>query len=101
MEDSPQRRFATQRVRRTNVTEKLSVSVGQMFATVPMWKICHTMVIGWGRWGELGLGGLKSRGWAGELGWGVGVGGVGVRFATLTPRPQTSDPNPTPQPQAL
>ena len=54
-EDSPQkirhRRFATQRVRRTNVTENLSVSVGQTFATVPMWKIRHTMVIGLGRWG--------------------------------------------------
>ena len=41
MEDSSQRRFATQRVRHANVTENWSVSVGQTFATVPMWKIRH------------------------------------------------------------
>ena len=45
-EDSPQRRFATQRVRPTNATENLSVSVAKTFATVPMWKIRHTTVIG-------------------------------------------------------
>ena len=44
------RRYATQQVRHTNVTENLSVSVGQTFATVLMWKIHHTTVIGWG-WG--------------------------------------------------
>ena len=55
MEDSPQRIFATQRVRRTNVIENLSVSIRQTFATVPMWKIRHTTTIGWG-WGEEGLG---------------------------------------------
>ena len=55
-EDSSQRRFATQGVRHTitNVTENLSVSVGQTFATVPMRKIRHTTVIGWGRGGRLG-----------------------------------------------
>ena len=74
MEDSPQRRFATQRVRRTNVTENLSVSVGQTFATVPMRKIRHTMVIGWGRGVGLGLGRLKLRGWVEGLGRGVGPG---------------------------
>ena len=67
-EDSPQRRFATedsphtQRVRHTNVTKNLSISVGQTCATVPMWKIRHTTVIGWCRGfrsGGLGLGGLS------------------------------------------
>ena len=68
------RGFATQGVRHTNVTENLSVSVGQTFATVPMWKIRHTTMIGWGNGsGGLGLGGLRPGGW------GVGVGGVGVR----------------------
>ena len=56
-EDSPHGRFATQRVRHTNVTENLSVSVEQTFATVPMWKIRHTTVIGWGG------GGLGREGW--------------------------------------
>ena len=42
-------RLATKKIRHTtNVTENLSVSVRQMFATVPMWKIRHTTVIGWG-----------------------------------------------------
>ena len=67
MEDSPQRRFASQQVRHTNVTENLSVSVGQTFATVPMRKIRHTTMIGWVESGGLGLGGLGS--W-GQGGWG-------------------------------
>ena len=52
MEDSPH----TQRVRHANVTENLIVSVGQTFATVRKWKICHATVIGWG-------GGLGREGW--------------------------------------
>ena len=61
------RRFATKKIRHTtNVTENLSVSVGQTFATVPMWKIRHTTVIGWGRGG--------GGGWVGR----VGVKGVEV-----------------------
>ena len=56
----------------TNVMENLSVSVGQTFATVPMWKIGLTTVIGWGR-GGLGLRGFR---W-GELGLGVEVGRLG------------------------
>ena len=67
------------------MTENLSVSVGQTFATVPMRKICHTTVIGWGRGGwveRVGVRGLKSGGWA-RVG-GVGVGGVG-RIGSLDP----------------
>ena len=58
------------------MTENLSVSVGQTFATVPMWKIRHTMVIGWGRggWvGRVGVRGVEVEG----LGRGVGPGGWG------------------------
>ena len=70
MEDSPQRRFATQRVRHTNVTENLRVSVGQTFATVPMWTIRHAMMIGWGRGGWVKRFEVKGR-------------GVGIRGAIL------------------
>ena len=60
MEDSPQKRFATQRVRHTNVTENFRVSVGQTFATVPMWTIRHATMIGWvGGVGRVGLRGLR------------------------------------------
>ena len=43
----PHGRFATKRMRHMNVTENLSVglSVGQTFATVPMWKIRHIEVL--------------------------------------------------------
>ena len=93
MEDLPQKIRHT-----TNVTENLSVSVGQTFATVPMWKIRHTTVIGWGRggWvGRVGVGGLWSGGWgrglrSGELGQGIGVGG----FPTLPNPPDPNSPNP-------
>ena len=88
MEDSPQRRFATQRVRCTNVTENLSVSVGQTFATVPMWKIRHTMVIGWGR--GVWFGGVGVRG-VGPGGWGRGVGNLDPD----PPRPQLYRPQPS------
>ena len=88
MEDSPQRRFATQRVRHTNVTENLSVSVRPTFATVPMRKIRHTMVIGWGWVGRVGVRGLGSKGW-GELGI------PQPRSPDLTPPTSTlPDPNP-------
>ena len=40
-DDSPHGSFTTQRVRHTNVTENLSVNVGQTCATVPMRKIRH------------------------------------------------------------
>ena len=67
MEDSPHGRFATKKIRHTtNVTKNLSVTVGQSFATVRMWKIRHTTVIG-----RLGLGG----GWVGRVGEEVGLGG--------------------------
>ena len=70
------------------MTKNLSVSVGQAFATVPMWKIRYTMVIGWGREGWVRVKGVEVEGlgqgvgpgsWAeglgsGELGWGLGVG---------------------------
>ena len=87
-EDSPQRRFATQRVRHTNVTENLSVSVGQTFATVPMRKIRHATVIGWG--------------WVGRVGVrGVGVGGIEVggvrsedRVGGFPILPNPPNPNP-------
>ena len=68
MEDSPQRRFATQRVRHTNVTENLSVSVGQTCADVE--DSPHND-------SRLGLGGLKSRGWVGGLGRGGWAGELG------------------------
>ena len=117
MEDSPQRRFTTQRVRHTNVTENLSVSVGQTFATVPMWKIRHTTVIGWGReggWvGRVGVrrvkvGKVESGGWGRGVG-GVGVGGLGSggwgelgtsqsQSLDLT-LPTSTPPTPTPRPQ--
>ena len=76
MEDLPRkirhRRFATQRVRHTNVTENLSI--GQTFATVPMWKIRHTTMIGWVRGVGLGVGGVRGVGIGGlELGSGVWV----------------------------
>ena len=79
MEDSPLRRFATKRVRHTNVTENLSVSDGQTFATVPMRKIRHTTVIGWGWVGRVGVRGDEvggvGLGGGGRLGsWGRGVG---------------------------
>ena len=65
------RGFATWKIRHTmNVTENLSVSEGQMFATVPMWKIRHTTVIGWGR-------GVEVRG-LGRGSWGRGVGVKGL-----------------------
>ena len=100
MEDSPQRRFATQRVRHTNVTENLSVSVGQMFATVPMWKIRHATVIGWGRRGwveRVGVRGVEVGGWGFEVGGGVREvnWGRGVK----NPQPQSPNPPPRPQPQ--
>ena len=67
------------------MTKNLSVSVRQTFAAVPIWKIRHTTVIGWGQggWvGRVGVRGVKVRG----LDRGFGVGGwfgglerVGVR----------------------
>ena len=97
------RRFATQRVRHMNVTENLSVSVRQTFATVPLWKIRHTTVIGrgGGGWvGRVGVRGVRSGGW----GWGVRVGGLGSGgggWGELgTTKPQFPDPTPpTPRPQ--
>ena len=68
MEDLPQKIRHT-----TNVTENLSVSVGQTFATVPMWKIRHTTVIGWGRGG-------------------LGRGGWGVPNSPQPPRPNSPNP---------
>ena len=103
-EDSLQRRFTTQRVRHTNVTENLSVSVGQTFATVPMRKIRHTTVIGWGSVGRVGVRGVEV---GGGLGWGGGELGLGVwgelgipqpRSPDLTP-PTSTPPTPTPRPQ--
>ena len=70
------------------MTENLSVSVGQTFATVPMWKIRHTTVIGWGQGGWVGRVGVRGvevgglgRGFGVGEGWGQGVEvrGVGVR----------------------
>ena len=93
-EDSPQRRFATRRVRHTNVTENLSVSVGQTFATVPMRKIRHAMVIGWGWVKRVGVRGVEV---GGRLGWG-GLGRIGNR--TPQPRsPHLTPPTSTPRPQ--
>ena len=53
MEDLPQKIRHT-RVRHANVTENVSISVGQTFATVLMWKIRLAAMIGWG--GGLGWG---------------------------------------------
>ena len=85
MEDSPQRRFATQWVRHTNVTENLSLSVEQMFATASMWKIRHTTVTGWGR-GGVGVRGLRS-----------GQGGLGRVGNPPTPIPDPTSPTSRPQ----
>ena len=90
----PQRRFATQRVRHTNVTENLSVTIGQTFATVPMRKIRHTTVIGWGWVGRVGIRGV------GELGSG-GLGRIG-NPPTPIPQPNTPDLNPfDPNPNSI
>ena len=74
-EDSPHNKYDREfeRKRRTN------------FATVPMWKIRHTTVKGWGRVGRVGVrrvevGVVGSGGWAGEFGVGglrLGSGGWG------------------------
>ena len=86
-EDSLHGRFATKKIRHTtgkntNVTKNLSVTVGQTFATVPMRKIRHTTMIGWG--------------WVGRVR-GVEVEGVGVgenkEPPNPDPRPQPPDPN--------
>ena len=102
-EDSPQRRFATQRVRHTNVTENLSVTAGQTFATVPMRKIRHTTVIGWGWVGRVGVSGVEVGGGGVRLGgrglesWGRGGWG---ELGTLQPRsPDLTPPTSTPRPQ--
>ena len=101
MEDSPQRRFATQRVRHTNVTENLSASVGQTLATVPMQKIQQTTVIGWGWVGRVGVRGVEVGGVGLRGGWGVGIGGLGSgelgrigNPPTPIPRLNTPDLNP-------
>ena len=86
------RRFATKKIRHTtNATKNLSVSVGQTFATVPMWKIRHTTVIGWG-WG-VGPGGLRelrSGGWGQVRGLGLGASQPDPN----SPDPNSPDPNP-------
>ena len=54
MEDSPQKIRHKEDSPHNECDQDFSVSVGQTFATVPMWKIRHTTVIGWGR--GVGLG---------------------------------------------
>ena len=97
------RRFATKKIcHTTNVTENLSVSVWQMFATVPMWKIRHTTVIGWGRrggWvGRVGVRGLRSGSWVGPRGKRVGGGGLGLINVGVSNSPTPTAPTPTPGP---
>ena len=100
MEDSPQKICHKQTKKichTTNVTENLSVSVRQMFATVPMWKIRHTTVIGWGRrggWvGRVRVRGLRSGSWVGPRGKRVGGGGLGLINVRVS-----NSPTPTPGP---
>ena len=98
-EDLPHERFATKKIRHTtNVTENLGVSVGQMFATVPMWKIRHSTVTGWGQGGWVGRVGVWGRGfWVGigGLGWGVPNDPNSTPLPHL-PRPNPPDPNLSP-----
>ena len=86
------------------MTENLSVSVGQTFATVPMRKIRLTMVIGWGWVGRVGVREVE----VGGGGWGVEVGGwenweppdpkpPTPTPSTPTPPPDFNPPNPNPQ----
>ena len=72
-----------------NVTANLRVIVGQTFATVPMRKIRHTTMIGWGWVGRVGVRGVE----VGGVGVGeVEVGGSGLGDSQFSPTPPTSTP---------
>ena len=90
-------RFATKKIcHTTNVTENLSVSIGQTFVTVPMWKIRHTTALDWSRGGWV----VRVRG-VGSGDWGWGFLTPQPQLTSLTPlQPQTPDLNP-PNPNPL
>ena len=82
-EDSPHGRFATKICYTTGETYECD----REFETVPMRKICHTTVIGWGWVGKVGIRGVEVGSWAG------GLGRIG-NPPTLIPRPNSPDLNP-------
>ena len=55
MEDSPQKIRHKEDSPHDECDREFESKRRQTFATVSMWKICHTTMIGWGRGGSAGL----------------------------------------------